>query len=433
MKTKAESHLSPLFIISLLILIPSFVFGAGLAAIKEQSFHQDAGANIVVYSTLTVSGPSVKIETANRTFTIDSQKLAGKIDVISALPANITTERELEPVRKAVKEYRDFSIRFPKSAPVLAQNITTLDAYIKAFEGGKARYNGEWWPKEDVLAHIRTEAWAKNVEDAEVKRRAEEKLAFEKSQKAKGLGKYNGEWIPLEEARRLAARDQAAFEKDADAVKKTERKLAHEQRIKEEKQQIIEEEQRIIDSKLAGKQWSEAKQRIIEAKQRIKEEELVEKRRINEEKLAEEQRSKEEMLAEKEAYAKIQKGKGLEEYEGEWLTHEKILELEKHKDYLKENAYFLRGEVRQVTREGIIVFSHYGNERMPNYNSRPPHRPELRWITGDFLVVGHPEQDGKVDNDWFDVDAVPDGIFEYTTVLGASKRIRKFRVVDSYY
>jgi hypothetical protein len=85
MKTKDQSHLSPLLPISLLTLVPSLAFGAGLAAIKEQSFHQDTGANIVVYSDLKESGPSVKIETETRTFTVERKKLAGKIE-FTAVP-----------------------------------------------------------------------------------------------------------------------------------------------------------------------------------------------------------------------------------------------------------------------------------------------------------------------------------------------------------
>ncbi len=136
MKNVTESHLFKLYSICLFSLIPSLALGAGLAAIKDQKFHDDAGASIVVYSELKESGLSVKIQTPNRTFTIDRQKLAGRVEVLSSLPASITTDTELEPVRKAVKEYRDFSSRFPKSTPMLSAHITSLENCIKAFEGG---------------------------------------------------------------------------------------------------------------------------------------------------------------------------------------------------------------------------------------------------------------------------------------------------------
>jgi hypothetical protein len=211
MKIKAESHLTPLFPISLLVLVPSLAFGAGLAAIKEQSFHQDAGANIVVYSTFKDSGISVTIETATRTFTIQPKQLAGKIEVLSTLPVNITTDTELEPVRKAAKEYRDFSTRFPKSATVLTPHITALDSCIKEFEGGKARYNGEWVSKEEALAAKQKEEQSREESEAAIKRKDDQKRAFEESQKAKGLVKHKGEWFTKEDVRKLLENEAEAY------------------------------------------------------------------------------------------------------------------------------------------------------------------------------------------------------------------------------
>lgn len=90
----------------------------------------------------------------------------------------------------------------------------------------------------------------------------------------------------------------------------------------------------------------------------------------------------------------------------------------------------LRGVIRQVTKDGLLVFAHYGNEDMPQYNGGE-NRPKL--LYGDFLVVGHPREANKVDNDWFDVDAVPAGIYEYTTVMGATKRIRIYKALRAFY
>jgi hypothetical protein len=173
MKTKDQYYLTPLLPISLLALFPSLIFGAGLAAIKEQSFHQDAGAHIVVYSALKDSGISVTIETTTRTFTIQPKQLVGKIELLTTLPANITSDTELEPVRKTAKEYRDFTTRFPKSAPLLSQHIAALDTCIKEFEGGKSRYNSEWMPKEQALAAKRKEEQSENEEVAAIKRKYE--------------------------------------------------------------------------------------------------------------------------------------------------------------------------------------------------------------------------------------------------------------------
>jgi hypothetical protein len=128
-------------------------------------------------------------------------------------------------------EYRNFSTRFPKSTPVLTPHIIALDNCIKEFEAGKARYNGEWMPKEKALTAKQREEHSKNQKEAAIKQKHEEKLAFEKSQKAKGLAKYDGNWIPENEARKLAERDLAAIEKGVDAAKDAERQELQEKAI----------------------------------------------------------------------------------------------------------------------------------------------------------------------------------------------------------
>jgi hypothetical protein len=90
----------------------------------------------------------------------------------------------------------------------------------------------------------------------------------------------------------------------------------------------------------------------------------------------------------------------------------------------------VRGEIRQVVKEGLLVHAHYGTAGMGSYDAGS-NRPEM--IVGDFLIVGHPAQAQKVDQAWFDVDATSEGIFEYTTVLGATKRIKRLRVVRAFY
>lgn len=89
----------------------------------------------------------------------------------------------------------------------------------------------------------------------------------------------------------------------------------------------------------------------------------------------------------------------------------------------------LRGEIRQVLSDGMIVKSHLGTIKQPDYPCNSRH--EL--ISGDFLLTGHPIQDKKVDNDWYDVDAIEDGIFTFTNIHGVEKRIRKYKVVKAYY
>jgi hypothetical protein len=90
----------------------------------------------------------------------------------------------------------------------------------------------------------------------------------------------------------------------------------------------------------------------------------------------------------------------------------------------------LRGTVIGFTNNGMLVHSHFGSVNIPNaikdYKNRPP------WQNGYFLLTGHPKQANKANDDWFDVDAVYEGISEYPTLLGI-RRIQTFRVLKAYY
>ena len=138
--------------VALIFLAPSSAAGAGIAAIKEQPFHADASAKAVVYvDFLDDGGPSIRINTGSKVFTIERTKLAGKVEVLPSLPVDITNDYEVSILRKADKEYREFSLRFPKSVTLLEDQMKALDGYIKDFDGGKVRYQGEWMDKEKMV------------------------------------------------------------------------------------------------------------------------------------------------------------------------------------------------------------------------------------------------------------------------------------------
>lgn len=189
---------------------------------------------------------------------------------------------------------------------------------------------------------------------------------------------------------------------------------------------------------------------------RIAEQRNAEQRR-EEEKLAEQQRLAREAEAKRlEEFSASQIKKGLAEYRGKWLPRAEVdnyLERDKAAEFkarieaqllAEERAvaaeaqrkaaastFMFRGTVKDFTSEGMLVFSNYGNLNMPNAIEYHEGRPAFRY--GHFLLTGHPEQNNKINDSWFDVDAIYEGVFEYTTILGATRRVQRFRVVKSYY
>jgi hypothetical protein len=109
----------------------------------------------------------------------------------------------------------------------------------------------------------------------------------------------------------------------------------------------------------------------------------------------------------------------------------------------KQNAKRIRGTVLQATNEGLMID---GEGSSPVASSMagigggggvyvPPDpngkgRPTREY--GTFWLVGHPQQGSKVKDDAVDVDAFEDGVFSYTTVMGAQQRIKKYQVLKAF-
>jgi len=126
----------------------------GIAALKEQPFHADAIASILVYQKKTDDGlaPFVVFQTEKNVVTIDRPRIAALVDVPTSIPANITEAAEISAIRKSLKDLTTFSTRFPKSSPTLANPIASLTVHISKFDNGQRRVNGKWLAPEEYAA-----------------------------------------------------------------------------------------------------------------------------------------------------------------------------------------------------------------------------------------------------------------------------------------
>ena len=129
------------------IWLPAVTRGAGLVAIKDQPFHHDDGANVIVFVSMkNQGGPMVTVKTANSEFTVERQKIVGTLEILP-LPATLTTETEIAPVRENLANTKAFAVRFPKSQALLKDRIANLEKASATFSGGNVLADGQWMPK----------------------------------------------------------------------------------------------------------------------------------------------------------------------------------------------------------------------------------------------------------------------------------------------
>jgi hypothetical protein len=199
-----------IFLTAIIISTISTTRGAGIAVFKDQPFHSDASANLIIYKSLIVSSsPFIKLDIGTKQITMQKAKFVEKIDILE-VPLNLIKESDLTVIRKSYLDIEAFSKRFPKSVPILKGHIESLRSYIEKFGAGQLRVSGKWITRTeyDAMEKERLEEQArldrKGGEMAEQARsRRAEVEAFSASQRAKGLEKYGEDWLPREEVSEL--------------------------------------------------------------------------------------------------------------------------------------------------------------------------------------------------------------------------------------
>jgi hypothetical protein len=123
----------------------------GVAALKEQSFHRDSSARVVVYSHILDSrGPHLRLVNSRRNVEILRTHLVDRIELPEAIPASLLEEQDIAPYRELLVDVRNFTARYSRSEPVLKPYYDSLSNHIDRFNAGEVRFEGNWMTKEDL-------------------------------------------------------------------------------------------------------------------------------------------------------------------------------------------------------------------------------------------------------------------------------------------
>jgi hypothetical protein len=174
----------------------SMVLAGGVAVIKEQPYHRDSSARAVAYQRLIDSSdPWLRLVTHSGNIDIARTKVVDWMEVDESVPPSLLEEHEIVPLRHTLRDWRAFANRYPRSQPLLDPSIGALAGHIERFDKGEVRFEGAWITRQN-LAAIQEQ---RRAEQAAARRREIERLAFESSQRDKGLVEWHGRWIPAAE------------------------------------------------------------------------------------------------------------------------------------------------------------------------------------------------------------------------------------------
>jgi len=164
---------------------------AGVAALKEQTFHDDTSASAVVYTSIIDShGPYLRIVSGGTNIEILRSKLVGRVELPDRIPAAIMEEKDMTSVRETLAAVREFTTRYPKSAPLLENQTAALAAHVSRFAVGEIRFEGAWMSKRELTGILD----ARKRESDASERVEVEKRVQEASQRDKGLVLHDGKW-----------------------------------------------------------------------------------------------------------------------------------------------------------------------------------------------------------------------------------------------
>ena len=124
---------------------------AGVAVLKEWSFHRDCSARPVVYSRIIDShGPYLRLVTGSGNVDILRTKLADYLEVPQSIPSRLMEEKDIASLRAALAAMNGFSARYPMSAPVLEPARKALSAHVALFDAGEVRFEGAWMERSEL-------------------------------------------------------------------------------------------------------------------------------------------------------------------------------------------------------------------------------------------------------------------------------------------
>ena len=110
---------------------------------------------------------------------------------------------------------------------------------------------------------------------------------------------------------------------------------------------------------------------------------------------------------------------------------------------LVASAVRIEGRILQATKNGLLVeceqevavasgLASIGGGGGVYVPPDPNGKGRPKKVYGTFWIIGHPQQNSKVDNDPIDINASEAGTYSYTSVAGAARRVKQYKVVKSF-
>ena len=123
------------------------VHAKGIAAVKAQSYHDDAKASVFMFESVSATSAIITFQIkGQKPYSIIKSDKVVYVEVIDRI-GDITKDSDIEPYRKSLKECEVFTSKYTKSKPLLTPYIEMISGVVEKYDRGMAKKNGEWVEK----------------------------------------------------------------------------------------------------------------------------------------------------------------------------------------------------------------------------------------------------------------------------------------------
>lgn len=174
-------------LITILVLGCGSLSADGIFAYKNQSFHDDKDANLILYSSVDPSGPVTWVVSGGKRIRFETSQPHEWIELPSTLPANLVLPHETSSVSEKVREIQKFVEKYPKSTKACESALQLQLSAEKKLKAGEVRYQSEWMNREDyreIVAERKREA---QMAQATLVKAREDRIKLEEAIKSKEL------------------------------------------------------------------------------------------------------------------------------------------------------------------------------------------------------------------------------------------------------
>lgn len=204
--------------------MPCTLQGAGLAVFKQQPFHSDDLAEIIVFASIRRDALTCYLDLGSKEFNCPVTKIVETLEV-PYLPGTIRSKEAVAQVRQLSQEMNAFAARYKKAVPILKPYMDQFTAALRRLDAGEVLYGGRWLSSIEYARVAEGEAKTSQMirqglkdEEKAYQEAAQRAEQFAIEQRNKGLELYGQQWLPKAEAAALRQRDRE-MEAAAEQVK----------------------------------------------------------------------------------------------------------------------------------------------------------------------------------------------------------------------